>query len=71
LVGGEKALGRSFRLLVEAYVAGPGLGMPAQTVVAGTRHTRGRWSVDLGVLVPVYEAGSGTPFPVFSIARTF
>jgi hypothetical protein len=70
-VGGEKALGRSFRLMVEGYVSGTGLGMPAQTVIAGTRCTRGRWSVDMGVLVPIYETGAGMPFPVFTLSRAF
>jgi hypothetical protein len=70
-VGGEKALGRSVRLLIEGYVSGAALGMPDQAVIIGARYTRGRWSVDLGVLVPVYETGSGTPVPVFTIARGF
>jgi hypothetical protein len=70
-LGVEKALGRSFRLIVEGYVGGAGLGMPDQTLLGGFRFSRGRWSADLGVVVPFYESGSGTPVPLLTIAWAF
>jgi hypothetical protein len=70
-LGGEKALGRSWRLVAEGYVGGAALGLPDQTVIGEVRVSHGRWSVDLGAVVPIYETGSGMPFPVFMIARAF
>jgi hypothetical protein len=70
-LGAEKALGRSVRLMVEGYVGGAGLGMPDQTLLGGFRFSRGRWSADVGVVVPFYESGSGTPVPVLTIAWAF
>ncbi len=70
-LGGEKAIGRSWRLIFEGYVGGAALGLPEQTLIGGFRFSRGRWSLDLGAVVPVYESGSGTPFPFFTIARAF
>jgi hypothetical protein len=35
------------------------------------RLTRGGWSVDLGVVVPVYETGGGSPAPLLTVARAF
>jgi hypothetical protein len=70
-LGGEKALGRSWRLVVEGLVGGAALGLPDQTVVGGVRFSRGRWSADVGAVVPIYETGSGMPFPVFTVARAF
>lgn len=70
-LGAEKALGRSFRLILEGYVGGTAFGMPDETFLGGFRFTRGRWSADLGVVVPVYETGSGTPVPLLTIAWSF
>lgn len=70
-LGADKALGRSFRLIVEGYVGGAGLGMPDQTLLGGLRFSRGRWSADLGVVVPFYETGSGTPVPLLTVAWAF
>jgi len=70
-LGTEKALGRSFRLIVEGYVGGAGLGMPDETLLGGFRFSRGRWSADLGVVVPFYASGSGTPVPLLTIAWAF
>jgi hypothetical protein len=69
--GGDKAIGRNWRLIIEGYVGGAALGLPDQTLVGGTRFSRGRWSVDLGVVVPIYETGAGQPFPVLTIAWAF
>jgi hypothetical protein len=71
IVGGEGAVGRSLRFILEGYVGGAALGLPERTLVGGVRLSRGRWSVDLGAIVPIYETGSGTPFPVFTVARAF
>jgi len=70
-LGAEKAIGRHVRLIVEGYVGGAALGLPDQTFLGGLRVNGGRWSADLGVIVPIYETGSGTPFPVFTIAWAF
>jgi hypothetical protein len=70
-LGAEKALGRSFRLIVEGYVGGAGLGLPDQTLLGGFRFGHGRWSADVGVVVPFYESGSGTPVPLLTIAWAF
>jgi hypothetical protein len=69
--GAEKAVGRSWRLVAEGYVGGAALGLPDQTLVGGTRFSRGRWSADLGGVVPVYQSGVGMPFPFFTIAWAF
>jgi hypothetical protein len=31
----------------------------------------GRWSLDLGIAVPFYETGAGTPGPVITLGRAF
>jgi hypothetical protein len=70
-VGAEQAVGRSVRLVVEAYVGGEAFGLPEQTLMTGARLSFGRWSLDLGVAIPFYETGSGTPGPIVTIARAF
>jgi hypothetical protein len=70
-LGAEKALGRSFRLVVEGWVGGQALGLPDQTLIAAVRFNRGRWSVDLGAVVPIYETSSGTPVPLLTVAWGF
>jgi hypothetical protein len=70
-LGAERALGRSFRIILEGYVGGAGLGMPDQTLLGGFRFSRGRWSADIGVVVPFYETGSGMPVPLLTIAWAF
>ena len=70
-VGAEKSLGRSWRLVVEGYIGGAAMGLPDQTFIGGARFSRGRWTMDLGILVPIYESGTGTPFPVFTVAWAF
>lgn len=72
-LGAERTVGRSFRLIVEGYVGGAGLGFASDVaLVAGARFGRGRFSVDLGAVVPFYEgSGVGTPFPVATIAWAF
>ena len=70
-LGVETALSRSFRLMVEGYVGGEAFGLPDQTLMVGARLGRGRFSMDLGVVVPVYETGAGSPFPIFAIAWAF
>jgi hypothetical protein len=70
-LGAEKAFGRSLRVILEGYVGGAGLGMPDQTFLGGIRYSRGKWSADLGVVVPAYETGSGPPVPLLTIARAF
>ena len=62
-VGADKAIGRSWRLMVEAYIGGAALGLPDQTLIGGARFSRGRWSVELGAVIPIYETGSGLPLP--------
>jgi hypothetical protein len=71
LLGAERALGRSVRLVFESYFGGEGLGLPEKTFLGGLRLTKGGWSVDLGVVVPVYETGGGSPAPLLTIARAF
>jgi hypothetical protein len=66
--GVEKSLGRRFRLVFEGLFGGAGLGLPDQTLIGAARIGGGRWAVDVGVLVPVYETGAGTPFPLLTIA---
>ena len=70
-LGAEKALGRSWRLIAEGYVGGDALGLPDQTLGGGVRFSRRRFSADLGVVVPIYETGSGTPAPLLTIAWAF
>jgi len=70
-LGAEKAIGRSWRLIVEGHIGGTALGLPDQTLVGGARFSRGRWSVDLGAVIPIYETTSGEPFPFFTLARAF
>jgi hypothetical protein len=70
-LGAEKALGRHVRLIGEGYIGGAALGMPDRTLLGGLRVSRGRWSADLGVIVPFYETGSGSPFPVLTVAWAF
>jgi len=70
-VGAEKAVGRRVRLIVEAYLGGEAFGLPEQTLMTGARLNFGRWSLDLGVAIPFYETGSGTPGPIVTIGRAF
>ena len=70
-LGAEKALGRHWRLVAEAYVGGAAFGLPDQTILGGFRFSRGRFSTDLAVAVPFYETGSGLPGPVLTIAWAF
>jgi hypothetical protein len=70
-LGADKSLGAGFRFVLEAYVGGAGLGMPDQTLMVGTRYGRGPWKVDVGIVIPFYETGGGTPGPVLTIARSF
>ena len=69
-VGLDHRLARSFRLVLEGWIGRGALGLPDTTLIGALRVGR-RWSVDLGVVVPVYETGSGTPFPLITIARRF
>jgi SAM-dependent methyltransferase len=71
LVGVEKAVHRSLRLVVEGWIGGQAMGLPDRTFIAGVRLSRGRWSVDLAAVVPVYETGAGTPAPLLTVARAF
>jgi len=70
-VGADKSIGRSVRLIVEGYIGGVGMGLPAQTLLGGVRFSRRRWSVDLGAVLPIYETGTGTPFPILAVAWAF
>ena len=70
-VGAEQAMGRSVRLLVEGYIGGEAFGLPDQTLMTGARLNFGRWSLDLGMAIPFYETGSGTPGPIVTIGRAF
>ncbi len=70
VVGLDHRLARSVRLVLEGWIGGGALGLPDTTLIGALRVGR-RWSVDLGVVVPVYETGSGTPFPLITIARRF
>jgi SAM-dependent methyltransferase len=70
-LGLDKSLGRTFGLVLEGWIGGAALGLPDETLVGALRVGGRRWSADLGVLVPVYESGGGTPFPVLTIARRF
>ena len=70
-VGAEQAVGRSVRLIVEAYLGGEAFGLPEQTLMTGARVHFGRWSLDLGIAIPFYETGSGTPGPIVTVARAF
>jgi hypothetical protein len=70
-VGAEKAIGRRARLVLEGYLGGEAFGLPERTLMAGTRLNFGRWSLDLGAVIPFYETGSGTPFPIVSLGRAF
>jgi hypothetical protein len=71
LLGAEQALGRSVRLIVEAYIGGDGLGLPEKTFMGGLRLCRGGWSFDLALVMPVYETGQGSPAPLLTIAKAF
>src|SRR5262245_12675734 len=71
LLGAEQALGRSVRLIVEAYIGGEGLGLPEKTFMGGLRVSRGGWSFDVGLVVPVYETGQGSPAPLLTVAKSF
>ena len=70
-VGFDKRLNRTFRLVGEGWLGGKALGLPDETLIGALRVGGGGWSVDLGVVVPVYETGSGAPFPLITIARRF
>ena len=71
LLGAERALGRSVRLVFESYIGGEGLGLPEKTFMGGLRLGRGGWSFDVAVVVPVYETGAGSPAPLLTIAKSF
>jgi hypothetical protein len=70
-LGAEKGLSRSICLVAEGYIGGEALGLPDETLIAAVRFGRGRWSVDLGAVVPFYETGSGMPFPLLTVAWGF
>lgn len=70
-VGGEQAIGRRVRLVVEGYLGGEALGLPEQTLMIGARVNFGHWSLDLGMAIPFYETGAGTPGPIVTIGRAF
>jgi hypothetical protein len=70
-VGAEQAIGRRVRLVLEGYIGGEAFGLPEQTLMLGARLNLGRWSLDLGLAIPFYQTGSGTPGPVATIARAF
>lgn len=65
------AVGRRVRLVAEAYLGGEAFGLPEQTLMTGAGLSFGRWSLDLGIAVPFYETGSGTPGPIVTIGRAF
>jgi SAM-dependent methyltransferase len=70
-LGVDRAIGRSFGVVFEGWIGGQSLGLPEATLTAALRLGRRRWSAEVGVVVPVYETGSGTPFPVLTVARRF
>jgi len=70
-MGVDKSLGQSVRLMAEGLFAGTGSELSEATLVGAVRLTKGRWSVDLGVVVPIYETGAGTPFPLLTVAWGF
>jgi hypothetical protein len=70
-LGADKALGRRWRLMAEAYLGGQGLGLPNATLVLGTRMALGHWSLDVGAVMPFYSSKSGPPVPILTIARGF
>ena len=71
VLGAEKALGRSVRIVFESYIGGAGLGLPEKTFMGGLRLGRGGWSFDLALVMPVYETGQGSPAPLLTIAKAF
>jgi len=70
-VGGDALLGKGLRVLAEVYLGGEGLGLPEQTLTTGLRWSRGRFSLDCGLVLPVYESSSGVPFPVLTLGWAF
>jgi hypothetical protein len=70
-MGAEKALGGSCRLILEAYLGGTAMGLPDQTVLVGARFGKGRWSADVGAVVPLWESGNGVAVPVFTLGWSF
>ena len=55
------------RLMVEGYTGS----MEDAAFMTGARFTLGRFSIDAGVVTPLYESGAGGVFPVGSIAWSF
>jgi hypothetical protein len=70
-LGAEKSLGRSVRLMAEGFLGGDDLDLTGATLVGAVRLTRGRFYVDLGFVLPIYETGGGVPYPLFTAAWTF
>ena len=70
-MGAEKALGGSCRLILEAYLGGTAFGLPEQTLLVGARFGKGRWSADVGAIVPLWETGGGLAVPVFTLGWAF
>lgn len=70
-IGAERAVGRHFRLIAEAYLGGAAFGLPDRTLLGGARFSRGRFSADLAAVVPFYETGSGTPGPLLTLGWAF
>jgi len=71
VLGAEKALGRSLRVVFESYIGGAGLGLPEKTFMGGLRLSHGGWSFDVALVIPVYETGQGSPAPLLTIAKAF
>jgi hypothetical protein len=70
-VGADKSLGRSVRLMAEGLFTRSNGSFSEVAVVGAVRASHGRWSADLGFILPLYETGSGFPFPVLTVAWGF
>src|SRR5262245_28945765 len=71
IAGADMALGRRWRVLVEGYVGGAGLGLPEETIMGGVRFSAGQWSVDLGAVLPIYGSKTGPPVPLVTVGWAF
>lgn len=71
LIGFDVAASRRFHLIGEAYVGGGGLGLPTNTIMAGGRLHLGRFTADLGVVMPIYSDDFAWGAPLVTVAWEF
>jgi hypothetical protein len=70
-LGADVRISRSVRLMAEGFLGADDLDVSGATLTGAVRITKKRFWVDVGFVLPIYETGSGTPFPLLTAGFTF